>query len=146
MVKDLCHISGKWLAKNTTYLLQSEVCSQKFSDSLSEFLLLKFCSGEMSTNSRRGVTNGIVKAVDHGSGICIINLRSKTHSKRKTSSTPETLEVNHLEQQLFKLSVVENKHRKSGIFKDWLDFQDLTSNGSSKSINLDFHNNSQQML
>lgn len=89
-----------------------------FGDSFGQFLLFKFCSGKMSTNSRREVTNVIVKAVDHGSGICIINLRSKTHSKRKTSSTPETLEVNHLEQQLFKLSVVENKHRKSGIFKD----------------------------
>lgn len=117
MVKNLCHISGRWLAKKY-YLLQSEVYSQKFGDSFGQFLLFKFCSGEMSTNSRREVTNVIVKAVDHGSGICIINLRSKTHSKRKTSSTPETLEVNHLEQQLFKLSVVENKHRKSGIFKD----------------------------
>lgn len=117
MVKNLYHISGRWLAKNY-YLLQSEVYSQKFGDSFGQFLLFKFCSGEMSTNSRREVTNVIVKAVDHGSGICIINLRSKTHSKRKTSSTRETLEVNHLEQQLFKLSVVENKHRKSGIFKD----------------------------
>lgn len=117
MVKDLCHISGRWLAKKYC-MLQSEVYSQKFGDSFGRFLLFKFCSGEMSTNSRRGTTNGIVKAVDRGSEIRIINLWSKTHSKRKTSSTPETLEVNHLEQQLFKLSVVENKHRKSGIFKD----------------------------